>query len=207
MGQITLNIDGHEVHAEKGATILETARHVGIKIPHLCYHEELLPHGGCRLCLVEATKGGRSRLVASCAYPVEEGLEVLTDTERVRRVRTQLLELLISYAPDLKEVHRLAVEYGVRNTRYTKALSECILCGLCVRYCDEVKGAHAVGFIRRGTERQIAWIPDSSYDKNCQNCQECMDFCPTGVFPSNVGLSTLTQLQDTDGCCGQQTGG
>lgn len=199
MGQIKLKIDGKDVHAEEGATILEVARHVGIRIPHLCYHEDLLPHGGCRLCLVEVKRGGRSRLVASCAYAVEEGLEVGTNTERVVRVRTQLIELLLSVAPEVKEVHVLAAEYGVRSSRYTAAASYCILCGLCVRHCDEIKCEHAVGFIGRGTDRQLVWVPDSAFNKHCENCMECMDLCPTGVFPSNVGLSTLRQLQDTMG--------
>ena len=197
MGQIKLKIDGKDVRAEAGATILEVVRHVGIRIPHLCYQEDLLPHGGCRLCLVEVKRGGRSRLVAACAYAVEEGLEVDTHTERVVRVRKQLIELLLSVASDVKEVHELAAEYGVRSSRYTAAASYCILCGLCVRHCDEIKCDHAVGFVGRGTERQVVWVPDSAFDKHCENCMECMDLCPTGVFPSNVGLSTLRQLQDT----------
>lgn len=197
MGQVTLTIDGREVRAEEGATILEVARHVGIKIPHLCYHEHLAAHGGCRLCLVEITKRGGSRLVASCAYAVEDGLEVKTGSDRVLRVRALLLELLLSYAPDVPEVRQLAAEHNVRSTRYTDAAAYCVLCGLCVRHCDEVKCAHAVGFIGRGTDRKVAWIPDSAFDRDCQNCLECMDLCPTGVFPSNVGLATLPQLRDT----------
>jgi NADH dehydrogenase/NADH:ubiquinone oxidoreductase subunit G len=195
MAQITLTIDGREVHAEKGATILEVARHVGIRIPHMCYHEDVAPYGACRLCLVEITKGARSKLVASCAYEVEEGLEVLTGSDRVIRVRKLLVELLLAVAPYMKEVQELAAEYGVSETRYRRIVSPCILCGLCVRYCAEVKGEHAVGFVGRGTEREVAWIPDSAYENDCMNCLECMDICPTGVFPSNFGMTGSDQLR------------
>lgn len=196
MGLVTLEIDGKEVRAEEGAVILEVARHVGIRIPHLCYLEGLAPHGGCRLCLVEVQQDGKSRLVASCAYEVTAGLVVQTHSPRVMRVRKLLLELLLAYASDVKEVLQLAAEYGVKTSRYTAAASYCILCGLCVRHCDEVKCAHAVGFIGRGAERRVVWVPDSSYARHCEACMECMDVCPTGVFPSNLGLDSLPQLQD-----------
>ncbi len=188
MGQITLTIDGREVRAEKGATILQVARHVGVSIPHLCYHEDVKPHGACRLCLVEIKKGSRSRLVASCAYEIEEGLEVQTKSDRVVRVRKLLIELFLAKAPYLREIQELAVEYGVDGTRWRKIMQPCILCGLCVRYCAEVKGEHAVGFVGRGTDREVAWIPDSTFKEDCLNCMECMDICPTGVFPSNFGM-------------------
>jgi NADH dehydrogenase/NADH:ubiquinone oxidoreductase subunit G len=195
MGQIKIVMDGKEVHAEEGSTILDVARHVGIRIPNLCYHEDVSPYGACRLCLVEIRRGSSSRLVASCAYPVEEGLQVQTKSERVVRVRKLLIELLLSLAPFMREVQELAAEYGVRGTRFSRPVSPCILCGLCVRYCAEVKGEHAVGFVGRGTARDVAWIPDSAYHDNCQNCLECMDVCPTGVFPSNFGLSKVDQLE------------
>jgi NADH dehydrogenase/NADH:ubiquinone oxidoreductase subunit G len=195
MAQITLTIDGKEVHAEKGATILEVARHVGIRIPHLCYHEDVKPHGACRLCLVEITKGSRSKLVASCAYEAEDGLDVKTRSERVDRARKLLIELMLAKAPYMKEIQELAVEYGVEGTRYRKVVDPCILCGLCVRYCAEVKKEHAVGFVGRGTDREVAWIPDSAYERDCANCMECMDICPTGVFPSNFGMTGSDQLR------------
>ncbi|MFC1671937.1 2Fe-2S iron-sulfur cluster-binding protein [Planctomycetota bacterium] len=195
MGKIVFSMNGKEVHAEKGATILEVARHVGIRIPHMCYHEDVAPYGACRLCLVEIKKGSRSRLVASCAYEVEDGLDVWTRSDRVVRVRKLLIELLLAIAPYMREVQELAAEYDVRETRYRKIVSPCILCGLCVRYCAEVRKDHAVGFVGRGVDRQVAWIPPAAYDEDCTNCLECMDICPTGVFPSNFGMSRLDGLE------------
>ena len=184
------------MRAEEGATILETARHVGIDIPHLCYQEDVSPHGACRLCLVEISRGGRSKLVASCAYEVEEGLEVKTKSDRVVKIRKLLLEVLLATAPYMRYVQELASEYGVGETRFRKIVSPCISCGLCVRYCAEIKGEHAVGFVGRGTGRGVAWIPDSAYYEDCKNCMECMDICPTGVFPSNLGMSSVPQISD-----------
>jgi bidirectional [NiFe] hydrogenase diaphorase subunit len=191
METIGIAIDGRAVSARKGETVLDAARAAGIEIPTLCHHRKLLPYGGCRLCLVELRQGSRSQLVASCGYPAREGLEVLTESPRVVRARKLVLEVLLSLMRGSDEIRRLAARYGVTATRYRKELRHCILCGLCVRYCAEVKGAHAIGFVGRGVDREVAWIPSSTYREVCKECQECKDLCPTGVFPSNWGLIDL----------------
>ncbi len=178
MSEILLQIDGREVKAKEGMTILEAARSVGITIPTLCHHEKLEPFGGCRLCTVEVEVRGRSRLVVSCVYPVEEGLVVRTRTEKVARIRKTILELLLAHAPDSFVLEELAKEYGADRDRYEKESSFCIHCGLCVRYCAEVKQKHAVGFIDRGARKEICFIPEIAA-RECWDCKECFPLCPT----------------------------
>jgi len=194
MKQVTLEIDGQNVSIEEGKTLLEAAKQIGITIPTLCYHEKLAPYGACRLCLVEITRGKRSQLVASCAYYVENGLKVQTKSPRVIKIRKLLIELLLAISPYIPEVRNLAAEYDVKETRFKSWLSMCLLCGLCVRYCAEVKGKDAVGFVGRGIERQVTWVPDSAYAEKCADCFDCLSICPTGVFPSNWGLANVKQL-------------
>jgi bidirectional [NiFe] hydrogenase diaphorase subunit len=184
--QVTMRIDGKEVKAKEGMTILQAAMEVGIKIPTLCYDDRLASYGACRLCSVEIKKGERSRIVASCVYPVEEGLVVETESPRVQKIRQVILELLRSRSPGLKE--ELAERYQVDKTRLDRDPSFCILCGLCVRYCAEVKGANALGFVGRGTERQVVFFPDIAL-KTCPTCKECFNICPTGVIPSDFAVN------------------
>jgi bidirectional [NiFe] hydrogenase diaphorase subunit len=194
MDEINLKVDGQAVRARRDQTILDVARTLGIRIPTLCQHDQLAPYGACRLCLVEIRRGKSSRLVASCGYYVEEGLEILTDSERVRKVRGLLLELLLSMMPHSREVQALAREYGVTVSRYQRPLHYCILCGLCVRYCEEVKGSARIGYVGRGVDREVAWIPlPDSFDA-CLLCSDCHQLCPTGVFPSNWGIAQNTLL-------------
>ena len=178
MGEILLKIDGREVKAEQGITVLEAARKAGIPIPTLCHHEKLEPYGGCRLCTVEVEKDGRTKLVVSCVYPVEKNLEVRTRTEKVDRIRKMILELLLAHAPDAFELQDLAKEYGAEKKRFEKEASFCIHCGLCVRYCAEVKKKNAVGFVDRGIRKEISFIPEIAL-KECWGCKECFPLCPT----------------------------
>ncbi|MBW1732153.1 MAG: (2Fe-2S)-binding protein [Deltaproteobacteria bacterium] len=178
MGEITLQIDGKEVKASEGMTILEAAQSAGIYIPTLCHHEKLEPYGACRICTVEVETRGRTRLVASCLYPVEQGLVVRTRSEKIDRIRRVILELLLAHAPDSFILEDLAKEYGADRDRYEKEASFCILCGLCVRYCAEVKKKNAIGFVDRGIRREIAFIPEIAA-KECWNCKECFPLCPT----------------------------
>lgn len=196
MESVTIQIDGKKLAAVPGRTVLEVARENAIPIPTLCHGEKLAGYGACRLCLVEVRVRGRSRLVASCVYPVAEGLQVETGSERVRRVRRLLLELLLATTPGVLQIRELAHQYGIGSTRFLGRPDHCILCGLCVRYCEEVKGAHAVGFVGRGTTRRVTWVPDSKYFFACQKCLECVPLCPTGVFPSNFGIERVEQLSD-----------
>ncbi len=193
---VTVFIDNQSVSIEKGSTLLQAAQKAGIHIPTLCYHEKIKPHGACRLCLVEIIKRGKSRLVASCAYPVEEGLQVSTDSPKVAEVRKHLVELYLALFPYNEEIKILAKKYGLVETRYHKENDYCILCGLCVRYCAEVKKENAIGFVGRGTNKKVTFIPDSSYFKKCVDCMECMDICPTGVFPSNFGIERIPQVSE-----------
>jgi bidirectional [NiFe] hydrogenase diaphorase subunit len=178
MSEITLQIDGRKVEAKEGMTILEAAQSVGISIPTLCHHEKLEPYGACRICTVEIEARGRTNLVAACLYPVEQNLVVRTRSEKVDKTRKMLLELMLAHAPDSTELQALAQEYGADKARFEKESSFCILCGLCVRYCAEVKKANAIGFVDRGTRREIIFIPEIA-SKECWNCKECFPLCPT----------------------------
>jgi len=185
---VSIEIDGKNIKVKNGSTILDAAKELGIYIPTLCYNEKLKPYGGCRLCMVEII-GTRSRLVASCGYYVEDGLKVSTDSPKVKHIRKLMTELLYAMIPESKVVQKLAKEFGIKKSRYHRESTYCINCNLCVRYCDEIKGLNAVGTVGRGQEREIAWIPLSTYEKYCKDCNECMSICPTGVFPSNWGLA------------------
>jgi len=178
MKSIKLKIDGKTTEAEEGMTILQAARGAGIDIPTLCYHEKLAPYGACRLCTVEIIKDSRTRLVASCVYPVEEKLLVKTDSGRVRKIRKMVLELLLPLAPT-GPLETLAQRYGLEKSRFSAEKTSCILCGLCVRYCAEIKKANAIGFIGRGVDRQVAFLPEVA-TKVCDSCRECFAICPGG---------------------------
>jgi bidirectional [NiFe] hydrogenase diaphorase subunit len=178
MSEILLQIDGREVKAREGMTVLEAARGAGIFIPTLCHHEKLEPYGGCRLCMVEIENRGWTQLVVSCVYQVAKGLVVRTRSEKVDRIRKMLLELLMAHAPDAFELQDLAKEYGADRNRFEKEASFCIHCGLCVRYCNEVKKMNAVGFVDRGTRKEISFIPGIAA-KECWDCKECFPLCPT----------------------------
>ncbi|MCF8039037.1 MAG: (2Fe-2S)-binding protein [Desulfohalobiaceae bacterium] len=196
MSQIQLQIDGKEIKAREGMTVLEAAREAGIYIPTLCHHEKLEPFGGCRLCLVEATVRNRTNLVVSCVYPVQENVVVRTRSEKVDRIRKTILELLLAHAPDSMVLQELAREYGAEPDRFEKESSFCIHCGLCVRYCAEVKGKHAIGFIDRGIRKEISFIPEIAA-KECAACKECFPLCPTSylqsVFVLTEALAASTQ--------------
>jgi NADH dehydrogenase/NADH:ubiquinone oxidoreductase subunit G len=178
MSEITLQIDGREVKAREGMTILEAARSAGIFIPTLCDHEKLEPYGACRICTVEIETRGRTNLVAACLYPVEQNLVVRTRSKRVDKVRKMLLELMLAHAPDAVELQDLAKEYGANKARFEKEPSFCVLCGLCVRYCAEVKKKNAIGFVDRGVRREVAFIPEIA-SRECWDCKECFPLCPT----------------------------
>ena len=188
MSEILLQIDGKKVKSMEGMTILEAARSVGIPIPTLCYHEALEPYGGCRLCIVEAETHGRTRLVVSCVYLVEPGLAVRTRSEKIDRIRKVILELLLAHAPDSVPLLALAEEYGADRDRFQKQASFCINCGLCVRYCAEVKKKNAVGFVGRGATREISFIPEIAA-RECWDCKECFPLCPTSALQAAYVLT------------------
>jgi len=188
MSEILLQIDGKQVQARAGMTILEAAQSAGIVIPTLCHHEKLEPYGACRICIVQVTVGGWTRLVVSCVYLVEENLVVRTRSEKIDRNRKTILELLLAHAPDSPKLHELAQEYGADKDRYEKEASFCIHCGLCVRYCAEVKKLHAVGFVDRGIRKEISFIPEIA-SKECWDCKECFPLCPTSALQAAFVLT------------------
>lgn len=194
MKTVTLNIDGKSVTCEEGKTLLEAANSIGVMIPTLCYNEKLAPYGGCRICTVEITKNKKKRLVTACVYPVEEGLEVKTDTPQVRKIRATVLDLLLASSPNAKNVVEMAKEYGILEKHFEAERTNCILCGLCVRYCHEVKKANAIGFVGRGIERRVVFFPEIAKTV-CASCRECFSLCPTAKLPSEtdgVSFDNLT---------------
>lgn len=172
MPQVTLEINGKSVEAPQGATVLQAAKAAGVEIPTLCDDERLEPYGACRMCMVEIEKRGRKRLVASCLYPVEEGLAVKTHTEKVNKIRKMLIELLWPAG------QKYAREYGVTRSRFDTGMADCSLCGLCVRYCSEVKKTNALYFKGRGIDRKPALAEGSAL--SCASCGECFSLCTGG---------------------------
>lgn len=178
---VTLTIDGQEIQAPEGTTILEVARQEGIEIPTLCYHEAVSSAGACRLCMVEIIKGSRTRLVASCLYTVEEGLIVKSNSERVMNIRKTVMELLLARCPNSKPIHDLARSMGIETTDFDLEDMDCILCGLCVRVCQEIAGVSAISLASRGTQRKVA-PPFDEPSEDCIGCGSCAHVCPTGTI-------------------------
>jgi len=196
MSGVPLKIDGKDVLAQAGMTVLEAARSAGISIPTLCHHEKLEPVGCCRLCIVEAESRGASRLIVSCVYPVEADLVVRTKTEKVSRIRKTLLELLLAHAPESPALFELAREYGADRDRFEREASFCVHCGLCVRYCAEVKKKNAVGFIDRGIWKEISFVPEIAA-KECDGCKECFPLCPTSYLQAAYVLTEALAFPKT----------
>ncbi len=194
MKTVSLTIDGKAVTCEEGKPIIFAANSLGIRIPTLCYNARLEPYGACRICTVEITKNKKKRLVTACVYPVEEGIEVKTDTPEVRKIRAAVLELLLASSPAAKNVVEMAKQYGIVDKRFEAERTNCILCGLCVRYCREIKKANAIGFVGRGIERRVVFFPEIATTV-CASCRECFSLCPTAKLPSEtdgVSFDNLT---------------
>lgn len=184
---INFSIDGTPAQAKEGWTVLDTARNIGIHIPTLCHHEAVEPSGACRLCVVEARQGNWSKIVVSCMYPPSEGVEIFTDSERVKNVRRWVLEMLLAQCPASKEIKALAAEYGVISSRFKikDPEEQCILCGLCVRVCAEVVGVQAISLGSRGVLKHVA-TPYMVPNKGCIACGSCVSVCPTGAMQARL---------------------
>ena len=203
---IQMEVNGKPIQAEKGETILTAVRRAGIDVPTLCYYESLSPVGRCRMCVVEVE--GRNDLVPSCAFPVSEGMRVRTHSKRVLETRKNLLELMLSNHPDdclfcarngNCDLQQLAEEMGVRNrtlVKYEKKYAidttspslirdpnKCILCGRCVRVCEEIQGVAAIELMGRGFESYVGIAEDKGLGlSRCINCGQCILACPTGAL-------------------------
>ena len=206
MAEVQVSIDGREVRVEEGTTVFKAAKKAGIKIPHLCYREDLSVYAGCRLCVVEV-EGSRT-LVASCAYPASNKMVVRTDTKRVIDARKQVLEFLLSDHPydcmtceksGTCKLEKYAYEYGIRKPRFIggrhdyplraqnpffeRDYNKCILCARCITVVHEIQYCHAVDFSKRGFDSKIA----ASFDRNMQEtpcvfCGNCVSVCPVGAL-------------------------
>ncbi|MFA5138024.1 MAG: 2Fe-2S iron-sulfur cluster-binding protein [Elusimicrobiota bacterium] len=191
-----------DLEAERGWTILDAARFLGLEIPTLCHEDGLSPYGGCRLCLVEIGKGPRARLVTACTYPVEEGLFVRTNSQKVIRTRRMNIELLLASCPSSKTIQDLAAQFGVQKVRFKVRHDDCILCGLCVRMCEEQMMAKAIGFVNRGHKKRITTPFDAKSDV-CRRCGGCMYICPVcssrcqGPEASNTVCGSCLSMQPT----------
>ena len=207
MGNVTLKINGMTVSAPEGSTILEAARLAHIEIPTLCYLKEINEIGACRVCIVEV-KGAKS-LVASCVYPVNEGMEVFTNTPKVRESRKKTVELLLSnhrreclscVRSGNCELQQLARELGITDEGYydgevTESLyddsaahmirdnSKCVLCRRCSAVCEKVQGIGVIGANERGFKTYIGQAFNMGLgETSCVSCGQCIAVCPTGAL-------------------------
>lgn len=200
---IKLNIDGKTIEVAEGTTVLDAAKKLNIEIPTLCHHPKLTPFGGCRLCIVDIK--GIPRPVTSCTTPVGEGMEITTTNPEIERMRKTIMELILSDHPyecmtceragdcTLQE---LAYFYGIKENRFSgerriyttrdgnpfieRNLEKCIMCGRCVKVCDEVQGVSAIDFGYRGFDSKIC--PSFDKDLNCEFCGQCVAVCPSGAL-------------------------
>jgi bidirectional [NiFe] hydrogenase diaphorase subunit len=181
MTLVKTTIDGREMEVERDRWALDVVREMGIAIPTLCHHPALEPYGACRLCVVEVTKGKWTWLTTSCDLPIREGLSIRTDTDAVRESRKMSLELLWARAPRAESIAKLARELGLEKPRFTvrNELGKCILCGLCVRVCEQLVGASALSFCKRGAARRVN-TPFAKASESCIGCNACVALCPTG---------------------------
>lgn len=224
---VRLTIDERAVEVPAGTTVLGAARKLKVDIPTLCHDPRLKPHGGCRLCVVEI--GGLRRPVTSCTTPAEQGMVVKTVTDRLERLRKTTVELLLSDHPNDCMVciragsctlQELAYRYGIRENRFAgetrdhnredanpfilREQNKCVLCGLCVRVCDEVQGVGAIGFADRGFATRIG--PPFGRQLNCEFCGQCIAVCPTGALSAKMWAGTPRwgerRTETTCGYCG-----
>ena len=179
---IRIQIDGQSVEAKKGTTILSVAGKLHIPIPTLCFHESLSPFGACRLCTVEVKRGKKWELTTSCNTEIGPGMLVRTDSPEIRKSRKMAAELLYFKYPGTKLIRDTAEKHGVKVEKSKEDAHDCILCGMCVRTCQEVVEVNALRFEDRGPDHpgeppRIGYIGES-----CICCGACAFVCPTGYI-------------------------
>ncbi len=197
-----LKINGKSVQAAEGETILKVARREGFVIPTLCYHETLGPIGRCRLCSVEVTEADKTRVVASCIYPVKAGMAVSTDSEGARAARKKAVEALVSLAPASDVIQNLAREYGAAVPGGAgQTGSKCIQCTQCVKTCKNVVGANALEMSGKGEDKKVG--PRSDAESACIACGACAVVCPTGhiVMKETNGTRSIWNREFTLAAC------
>jgi iron-only hydrogenase group A len=208
------------IEAEPGETILSALKRADIHVPTLCHMEGLLPSGACRICVVEVE--GMNGLIPSCSYPVSEGMKIQTNSPRAIQARKTIVELLQANHPDdclycvrnkNCQLQDLSEEYGVRERRlnaekpeYTidrtspsivRDQAKCILCGKCVRVCEEVQNVSAIDFAGRGSSTVIATAFDENLNvSSCINCGQCILECPTGALREKSYLKEVRAALD-----------
>jgi iron-only hydrogenase group A len=213
----TIQVNNKKIKAEKGETILSALNRNGIKIPTLCRMKDFTPTGACRMCVVEVD--GRERLVTACSQPVEEWMKIQTHSPRVIQARKTIVELLLSNHPDdclycdrnlNCELQRLSEELNIRERRIrsrkiktrldqsspaiVRELSKCILCGRCVRVCEEVVTATSLDFINKGRETHVGAAMDKDFNfSSCVHCGQCVLVCPTGALHEK---HNITEVQE-----------
>lgn len=176
-------IDGKNCECERGEYILQVAKRNGIEIPTLCHHAAIAGLASCRVCIVEVKDiKGKSQVVVSCVYPIEQEIEVFTNTDKIKKERGIILELLRLRAPESKEIAEMCKKYGAPKYESLKPLDgeKCIMCGKCAAVCKEL-GASAISTINRGVFKKIS-TPYDEPSKTCIGCRSCAEVCPTGVI-------------------------
>jgi len=192
---VLLTIDSKQYEASPDQTVLDVCKKNNIFIPTLCDHPSISPYSSCRLCIVEVTQKGKTKLTASCSVPAREGMDVATNSPRIQSQRKLLMELYLARCPTSEPLKELAKKLGVHQTRfktYTDPENKCILCGLCVRVCDEVMGVKALGFANRGAKRTVT-PPFDEHSPVCMTCGACAFVCPTQCIHLE-GLSSNTPV-------------
>jgi NADH dehydrogenase/NADH:ubiquinone oxidoreductase subunit G len=185
---VRIIINGIACEVEYGEYILSIARRNGIDIPTLCNSDALAGSGSCRLCVVELIERNRSKVVASCIYPITREVEIRTDTAKIIGIRKTIMKLLLSRAPENQYLNSVSEKYGLRPSKMPglpAKIDNCILCGLCAKACEEL-GSDAISTVGRGTGKKVS-TPYEEPSAVCVGCGSCAAVCPTGAVEMEEG--------------------